>query len=89
MATLTSAFMYSIVLFKIPLRQEPEPIIRSQTVVLRRSSDAEKQGNVEGDDSQQEMRSESRSKTVLLKQSDDKDKQLTAVSSEPVDGHAR
>ena len=66
------------VCFSLP--KEPEPFIRSQTVVLRRSNDAEKQESAEGRETienQQDVQDQSvaRSKTVLLKQSVDQDKQ--------------
>ena len=60
--------------------QEPEPVIRSQTVVLRRSSDGKKQENADDDktQAQQQERQDQpiiRSRTVLLKQSAEIDQQ--------------
>jgi len=62
------------------LVQEPEPVIRSQTVVLRRSSDGKKQENADDDktQAQQQERQDQpivRSRTVLLKQSAEIDQQ--------------
>lgn len=64
------------------LIQEPEPVIRSQTVVLRRSSDGKKQENRDeearqtlGDQQEIQDKPVIRSTTVLLKQSAEKDQQ--------------
>lgn len=62
--------------------QDPEPFIRSQTVVLKRLSDAERKENNKGEekdllDTQQAIQGQimSRSKTVLLKSADHKDQE--------------
>ena len=64
------------------LFQDEEPLIRSQTVVLRRLSNAEKNENIEVEEkdfleTQQAIQGQimSRSKTVLLKSADHKDQE--------------
>lgn len=64
------------------LFQDPQPVFRSQTVVLRRLSDAEKIENIEVEEkdlleTQQAIQGQfmSRSKTVLLKSADHKDQE--------------
>ncbi|XP_078346621.1 katanin-interacting protein-like isoform X3 [Oculina patagonica] len=75
--------------------QEAEPVIRSQTVVLRRSSDVNKQENREDEGHQQEIQDQPviRSTTVLLKQSVKEDqqeyKQEIEDCSEPPESNIR
>ena len=83
--------------FFVQCFQEPGLGIRSQTVVLRRSSDLEKQDSAEagGKHKQEEQRmSDTRSKTVLLKKSVKKDQQENKLevkdsSSKPFDSGSR
>lgn len=86
--------------FHISFIQEPEPVIRSQTVVLRRSSDGKKQEDGDDDEiqAQQQERQDQpviRSTTVLLKQSaeidqqGDKQEEKDSSSLDPPESSAR
>lgn len=69
------------------IEKDPEPIIRSETVVLRRSVDAEKREIVEGEENNQQVLSQlaPRCKTVLLTSAEkvDQENELIDVQSQP------